>query len=186
MLSQGLVQQPHGEATRGDNLASLPASLLSSLLQSYALVQLVQLRLVSILKHVVRVCPRDTVRMRRDICPPPVSPALSWFVLMSQNSVLLHSAGATCSRCLQGIRSLSPPVLKKWIFSPYAGAPPEVENALNHGSSACVPSGMAVCICGRFVHSSHLLRVLRGLFYCLHCGHMASSRLHCLADPMSV
>ena len=51
-------------------------------------------------------------RAAAETAPPipgarPSGPQLSWFVLMSPHTVVLHPCGATCSCCLQGIHTSS-------------------------------------------------------------------------------
>ena len=171
-------------ADRGAGIAALPSALVSKVLGSHSLLQKVQLRLVSVLRFVLVHFPRTAaLSAPARTTPRHVGPQLSWFVLMSSHSVVLHSCGATCSVCLQGIRSSVSSDLRHWLLSRCPGTPFDPSQIDGHGTSRYLPDGMSVWIACRRIHSSHCLRVFRGLFYCVICGRMAGTRLYRLVSP---
>lgn len=161
-------------ADRAAKVAEVCSADASRVLGCVNLANRIQLRAVAILIHVASVSerrPKTDGFGRRANAPIP----LNTLALASPHKLIPVGSVWHCSVCLESRhRSLSD--FKAWISTECKPTEPlsvcRREASVRHSR---VPQGVEVLTGKHVLHSSHELRVFRGLYYCTRCGCYASS-----------
>ena len=150
--------------------------------------QEVQRRLVAILRMCVVSFPRE---FERQHLPRLIAPTADWgwFVTRSAHVPAFGKYGVSCLRCHKGSAG-TVRERRLWLLSPCE--PDRLLSGL-HDARALLDANLPhpvklrsyvrVWISGVQVHASHRLWLFKGLFMCMTCGGMGSSRLRVLRLP---
>ena len=167
-------------AERGAELAQVALQDAMNVRFHYALARNVQERAVVIMTHALQrkstMTAAERSRKLRRI-------SATGQTLSTQHRVVAMSRSLHCSRCLrQSVATMQGRL--DFLASPCEPDTQMIRSiAMGNTRPVSIPLGRSVRVGQCTLHSSHVLRIYRGLYFCTQCGYTASAKAQKLVSP---